>query len=362
MAAVSLLIVYHRLSPAPHALVWAAAFALGAAQWGIIAASMTPRTILAAQGPAIDLTGIGALLLFVEGFRLRATGSRPGAKQAVIAIALLGLVAIASATLSQINSRVVIGALSGGLLAYAAWSVVPSARRRTMGETAATVALAVLAAARTGVAIAALVDRQGHAVVVVQQLIALPAAAGEGLFAMLLIASDFSAVRHRLVHTDPLTGVLNRLGFEEAARTALRRARRPVHPVSLAIADIDRFKAINDAHGHTIGDRALGRVARHFEAALGEDDIVGRIGGEEFALLLWGDTADAALRRIEPLRTAVGGACADVAPELAVTVSFGIAEQARGEGLASLLDRADRALYRSKGDGRDRSTLAEARG
>lgn len=361
MAAVSLLIVHHRLSPAPHALVWAAAFALAATQWAIVAATATPSTILTSQSLAVDLTGLGALLLFVEGFRLRATGTRPGARQALIAFVLLGACAIFSQALPQIYSRATMGALCGGLLAYAAWSVVPSARRRTMGEAVATAALTALAAARFAIMITALAGRDGHAIVVVQQLIALPAAAGEGLFAMLLIASDFSAARHRLVHTDPLTGVLNRLGFEAAARAALRRARRPAQPVSLAIADIDLFKRINDVHGHTVGDHALGRVARHFETALGEEDIVGRIGGEEFALLLWGDDGIAALRRIEPLRCTVGGACADVAPQLAVTVSFGIAEQGRGEGLASLLDRADRALYRSKGDGRDRSTLAGAR-
>jgi len=329
--------------------------------WAIVAATITPDTILAIQTMAVDLIGIAALLLLVEGFRLRASRRRPGAREALAAISLLALAAIASAALSPLHGRALLGLLSGGLLVYAAASAVPAGRRRRPAETAATAALALLAAARFAVTITALADPGGTALIFSQQLIALPAAVIEGLFTMLLIASDFSAERHRLVHTDPLTGVLNRLGFEAAADAALRRARRPGRPVSLALADIDRFKAINDVHGHVVGDRALGCVARHFAQRVDEEDIVGRIGGEEFAFLLWGDDGAAALRRIEPLRAAIGGVCADLAPELAVTASFGIAERGRGETLTSLLDRADRALYRSKREGRDRSTLAEMR-
>jgi len=362
MAAVSLLIVHHRLSPAPHALVWAAACGLASAQWALVAVTITPATIIAIQTITVDVMGVAALMLLAEGFRLRATGLCPRGVQWLIAATLLTLVLIAAEALTPLRSRAVLGLLASGLLVYAACHVVPVGRSRRPAETAAMAGLGLLALARLAVTIAALTDPRGLVLILVQQLIALPAAAIEGLFTMLLIASDFSAARLRLVHTDPLTGVLNRLGFEAAAHAALRRARRPVRSVSLAIADIDRFKAINDAHGHIVGDRTLGCVARHFESQLDDDDIVGRIGGEEFALLLWGDDAKAAFRRIEPLRTAVGEACTNVAPDLAVTASFGIAEQARGEDLESLLDRADRALYRSKREGRDRSTLAEAQG
>ena len=188
----------------------------------------------------------------------------------------------------------------------------------------------------------------------------MPLMATGSLFAMLLIASDFAGELRRTLYTDPLTGVLNRAGFEQAARETLERATAWTQQVSIAIADIDRFKAINDRHGHAIGDAALACVAGHLADVAGGDDLVGRIGGEEFAMLLWDVDAAAAKRRIDPIRASLPTRCSSVHAELAVTVSIGIAQRKGAEALVPMLDRADRALYRSKREGRDRTTLASA--
>ncbi len=106
-----------------------------------------------------------------------------------------------------------------------------------------------------------------------------------------------------LAHTDSLTGVANRRAWEAELDRGLARARRSGEPVTVALADIDRLKAINDLHGHPAGDRLLAGVARNWSHSLRPDDVLARIGGDEFALLLPACTeADAAdiLERLRP--------------------------------------------------------------
>jgi diguanylate cyclase (GGDEF)-like protein len=185
-------------------------------------------------------------------------------------------------------------------------------------------------------------------------MVAGPTSAATALFTILLIASDHSAERRRLVYTDPLTGLLNRLGFDALATAFFRRRRA----CSVAIADIDHFKAINDAHGHGVGDAVLAGLASGLGADIRGDEIAARIGGEEFVLLL-GERGPAAMARVEAMRAAVTDLRIPSIPDLRITASFGVTEHVRGEPLERTIGRADSALYRSKHDGRNRATLAE---
>jgi diguanylate cyclase (GGDEF)-like protein len=153
-----------------------------------------------------------------------------------------------------------------------------------------------------------------------------------------------------------LTGVLNRQGFDYAAAALIDRVRP--RTLSIAIADIDRFKAVNDRYGHAAGDATLTAFAAHLARVLERGESVARIGGEEFALLLPGVDAAQALARIEPVRRDLAMLKVESQPGIAVTASFGIAEREPGEALEALLERADQALYQSKREGRDRTTVA----
>jgi diguanylate cyclase (GGDEF)-like protein len=159
----------------------------------------------------------------------------------------------------------------------------------------------------------------------------------------------------RLAAQDTLTGLYNRRRADEFLHEEIERAVRLGHPLSIALADIDHFKQINDGHSHGIGDRVLERVAQIFASRMRESDLVARYGGEEFLFCFIGAREADAARVCEELRMAVE--CEDwdaVAPGLRVTMSVGIAA-CRGEpAVQLLLDRVDKHLYEAKRQGRNR--------
>lgn len=167
----------------------------------------------------------------------------------------------------------------------------------------------------------------------------------------------------RLAATDALTGVANRRSFFSRSAELLANARRRHSPVSVMLADIDFFKKINDVHGHAAGDRALQSFAGVCRAQLRPLDLIGRLGGEEFAVLLPDTTLSGARKIADRLRTAVEAASttAENGDEFSMTVSIGLAEAAPGVDVVdAALAAADRALYRAKGTGRNRVEQASA--
>ena len=164
---------------------------------------------------------------------------------------------------------------------------------------------------------------------------------------------------NRLALTDALTGVANRRHVEVAAEQAVEQARTNSEPLAVITFDLDWFKRINDGHGHASGDQVLVRVARACEAVLRQNDLLGRIGGEEFIVLLPNTASDAALQVAERLRDSVHRLdLSDIAADLQVTISLGLAMlRARDDGLHDVIDRADGALYRAKEAGRNRVAM-----
>lgn len=155
---------------------------------------------------------------------------------------------------------------------------------------------------------------------------------------------------------DPLTGALNRGAIMDRLAEALRVAASRGDTVGIVMADIDRFKSINDQCGHAAGDAALVEFTRRMATALREDDMIGRYGGEEFLLVLPGIGAEAVRSAAERLRRAVSATPFDLGGETrTVTASFGVvAVRAEEGGPAALVAAADRALYVAKNSGRDK--------
>jgi len=153
---------------------------------------------------------------------------------------------------------------------------------------------------------------------------------------------------------DPLTGIANRRSFDERfAQANLRRARADA-PLVMLLLDIDSFKIVNDSYGHRAGDRVLQSVAACFTAALRAGDLVARIGGEEFAVLLSGPTLEEAVNIANQLRTAVEGLRFHFrGTPVRVTVSCGITELDPDDAPEAAFDRADSALYRAKNGGKN---------
>jgi diguanylate cyclase (GGDEF)-like protein len=161
---------------------------------------------------------------------------------------------------------------------------------------------------------------------------------------------------HELARTDALTGIRNRRAFFELGEFALSQALRYGHPCSVLMLDLDRFKTINDTWGHAAGDRVLQATADVITATVRAADIAGRLGGEEFAILLpetpGADAAILAERLRQRMRETVVGY---QGATITFTSSFGVAES-RGESksLDELINQADAALYQAKAEGRDR--------
>jgi len=162
----------------------------------------------------------------------------------------------------------------------------------------------------------------------------------------------------RLTRVDPLTGALNRRGLEEGFEPS-----RPSEDRRLAVlmVDIDHFKAINDTHGHIVGDEVLRRIARQLSQVLRASDAIVRYGGEEFLLLLTDVTLGDAMRIGDRARKAIEAQTIRVGDvPLQVTVSMGVDAQQPPEPLDATVERADAALYEAKRQGRNRVVSASA--
>ena len=168
-----------------------------------------------------------------------------------------------------------------------------------------------------------------------------------------------------LANYDYLTGILNRRAFMERTRYELRRAQRYDHPVSILIMDIDRFKKVNDEHGHAVGDDILVSFTRCCSAQLRENDVFARYGGEEFVVLLPESDQEKGLEAAKRIGNAVEKRemkCRELTLE--ITVSIGVATakphaaRAADAELDVLLKSADRALYTAKQSGRNRAVVA----
>jgi diguanylate cyclase (GGDEF)-like protein len=183
---------------------------------------------------------------------------------------------------------------------------------------------------------------------------------GTAFIALMMVKERAESQYKMAAATDPLTGLLNRRGFMERADVLIgRSARKRGGRVSLLMFDLDHFKSINDRFGHAAGDAALRVFAETVQTTMREGDVVGRLGGEEFAALVSGSAGEAAVAA-ERVRTAFEAAGVTIAGHaMGATVSIGVADtRAKACNIGHMLARADTALYAAKEAGRNRVVCA----
>jgi diguanylate cyclase len=166
--------------------------------------------------------------------------------------------------------------------------------------------------------------------------------------------------KHELAMHDPLTGLLNRLAYQERMEQEFARWKRYGQPLVLIVFDVDRFKTINDNYGHKAGDKALKLIANQLQSNLRASDFLARFGGEEFVALMPETRLKDAVGAADKLRLAVEQCQFHYqGRQVPITVSAGMAELREGDSIDSLFQRADSALYQAKEAGRNRVQAAD---
>ena len=365
MVSLVFLIAWVAFGRSKHVMFWSVAFALAAMMWAFETASETAGGASPLQRVAlIAIQGLVTAMIAI-GFRYR-SGRTSGA------ILLLGAaVAQAAISAAMAGVGVALSLLSLPLMLFdaamfflAARSLTGRRRQERVAEGLAAVGLTALAglnimtfAMRAAPALGVRIDPA--ALDRLWLLLLPPIVAGIGLFTIFLIAADLADRTRRLAAIDAQTGLLNRRGLEEALGAIITSVRRNRRSMALALIDIDRFKSINDRFGHSAGDRLIETFGRCLRESTGRRDLVARIGGEEFAVIMTDVDAGAAMCAVEVLREKVAQIEMDFGQPIDVTASFGLTEFREDDlGFDTLFSRADRALYESKAAGRNRATMA----
>jgi diguanylate cyclase (GGDEF)-like protein len=180
-------------------------------------------------------------------------------------------------------------------------------------------------------------------------------------FILLAMAKERIEFLHRTAAmVDPLTGIANRRSFLHDAAELTKRQAATIHPTAVLVIDLDQFKSINDRFGHAVGDRVLQVFAKTATKAIRSSDLVGRLGGEEFAAVLCGASRDKAVGMAEQIRVSFADAAVEVEGHpVRATLSIGmVLNQEAAIDLKELLAQADQALYSAKKRGRNRVEVA----
>ncbi|WP_157216908.1 GGDEF domain-containing protein [Flavisphingomonas formosensis] len=364
MSSVMLMVAWRRFGKPPHAVTWSIGFACAtmmfAIRIGVRPEEGHPLLWLSANGlgmlSAVFLTvghrqRVGAPLLLVPLFA-----------GWIAAMVVLGYATLISPHVGM--QRGVGPGYAAIVIALGVHGLLQVDRRLTAVELAGVYVLGLFGAIEAASFVFGLAQGQAGDPALMEvysntRALALPALhACVGIFLAFLVADDLATQMRQLASTDPLTGIANRRGFEIAAAGEFARAVRRRQPLAVVIADIDRFKAINDVHGHDGGDRALQAFADHCRQALRGQDVLGRLGGEEFAIVLPDTGCGEAMAKIEALRLSLSACRCPAVAGKAMTASFGVAmRENEDESIGDILRRADQALYFSKRRGRNRSTL-----
>ncbi len=348
-----------------HALTWSAAFLAGTLQWGCtVNFNLFPSAeayLLVENALSIAMITLG-LRGHCQRTRCRLLPKNLWPYTLAVYSIIAWHILVSPHTGLRMSVVPIYAALTLGMSSY----LVISFREQTRpAEWAAAIAIAIFAASQFGTGILAFMqgavgDESVRAAYLHFNFLTLPAGyIATSMLIILMIASDIAAQMREMAIKDQLTGLLNRRGFTENGERAFAAARRSDQPLSVIMTDIDRFKYINDKYGHATGDTALAHFANLMSEGRRKEDIVARVGGEEFALLLPGTELRDAMAIADQLCKKIGATPLETtAVGLPMTSSFGVAAISEKDAtLDDMVLRADRALYRSKRAGRNQVDL-----
>ena len=352
----SLIVGWASLGRPRHALLWAAAFGVGGAQWAV----MGLRGLQGIESPASTLAtsalGVGFTLLLLAGFKTRTASPIRDDVGLAIVIGSAAAVGLALQYSQPGLAKAIPQFVRALLLPLAAITMSRRPGGRSPTEVFAVGVLIVFAALSLVVGLLRVCGTsESSDLARLLIMVGLPVVyANVGAATLLLLASDLSGTLERLAETDPLTGVLNRRGLESAASAFGRKLDR----ATVLLLDLDGFKSVNDNEGHAIGDAVLIALAGCLKEAVRADDVVARLGGDEFAILLAEPGEVGGERIAERIRFMLRDCVATGLKGSLPTVSIGIAAFSPGATLQEVISDADHALYRSKAH---RAALASER-
>lgn len=358
-------IAWRTMGRLQHSLTWAMAFAVATLQWlGNLSAALFPSWEM--YWISVNALGLTTLSIALLGFFQRSgLAAKPLLFWTPPAVCLLAIVWF---TVGMPHAGLRVGlqpAYGSVVIAFGAFLILTFRERPLPAEWGAAIAMFVLAASQAAAACAAFLqgatfDASLSALYSSINFLAMPGTyTATGMFIICVIASDLAEEMKRIAVRDALTGLLNRRGFVESGERVFSHARRADNPLSVIVADIDHFKDVNDRYGHETGDEALVHFAQVLSAGRRREDVVARVGGEEFAILLPGTGAEDAIGIADALRERLAASELETKnASFRMFASFGVAVISGNDGeIADLLNRADAALYRSKRAGRNRIDL-----
>lgn len=349
----------------PHALTWSIAFLAGTLQWlSVMNADAFPSTetfLLAENAFSTALVTLG-----VRGHCQRTHCKLLPKNLWPIALAVYSVIVWAILIEPNVGVRMATVPIYAAITLFLSATMIIRYRERTRpAEWAAAASIFVFGVVQVADSILALMqgptgDESVGAAYLHFNFLTLPAGyIGMSMLVMMMMASDISAKMKKMATTDHLTNLLNRRGFNEYGERAFSAARRAGAELSVIMTDIDRFKYINDKYGHAAGDSALVHFARLVSESRRKEDVIARVGGEEFALLLPGTNLRDAMALADQMCSKIGSSPMDMTSVgLPMTSSFGVAAiSAKDKSLDDMVLRADRAMYRSKRAGRNQVDL-----
>jgi diguanylate cyclase (GGDEF)-like protein len=362
MMTVVFLLAWHIMEKKTYVLMWSLFYVFAAVN-GILNATNDLFPDRNLYWVVVNGVSLLTQALALAGFRMRA--GRPPFPPLIVGFFVLVelLVVIFTYWQPHIGLRMVFIPYSGALVVVAiAWEIGRTEKKLRIAEISAIVLFLLYAMVQLTSGTLALLqgtERNEHFLNLYSQVnfLFMPAFfAGLGLFTLLILVDDLASnLKHQAI-TDYLTGLLNRRGFKHQAEALIQQQDKLGKDLAVIVADIDHFKKINDQYGHQVGDEVLQHVSMWMNKLLLPPSVMGRTGGEEFAVVVPVADLKEAGQLAEHLRQQLAEQSHKTNPKLGITGSFGVAMI--DDHLESALIQADQAMYQAKAQGRDRVVLA----